>query len=112
VEVSAQIICAAVADFARESGFAACYIFGSFGQSARPADIDLLLVYDPRQCDAHKALRLRGKLRNRLKSLFEYNSHVLLFSSDEAATNPFILDENCRLIFQRDETRVQQAKQC
>jgi hypothetical protein len=75
------------------------FLFGSALWSARPRDIDVLVVYRPGTDAAYRALAVRRVLRGPIKAALHLDPHIVLLNEREAAQTDFIRAERCATVW-------------
>lgn len=75
------------------------YIFGSGLYKTQPNDIDLLVVYDPKNISIQEVLVLRNELSKEVFLKFGVSAHICLLSTKEKEYLVFIAHEKAQKIF-------------
>jgi predicted nucleotidyltransferase len=71
------------------------FVFGSYGRSAAPRDVDLLLVYSKGHCTVDEAISMRARIQEIVPRLVGLPVHIVLLSNDEERSVGFINAERC-----------------
>jgi hypothetical protein len=66
------------------------YVFGSWLTSERPADLDVLIVYDPVHCDPSDAYSRLSPLLSYLEELTGLKAHATILSHSEQEDAGFV----------------------
>jgi len=74
------------------------YLIGSGRTRNDPADLDLVIVYDPTQVSSRYALFLRNELATTVEGTFGLSVDICLLSTSEADQSQFLEEERAVLI--------------
>ena len=81
------------------------FIFGSFLTAAEPADLDVLVLYDPMTCDPRHAYGAHSKFLEAVSALVPIPVDLTLLSYVEAFECRFLEETHC-MPFRRLEDRL------
>ena len=74
------------------------YLFGSALHSVKPNDLDIVIVYQKKKLSFESIIQLKYKLIEIIENKINLPIDVCLLSDEEVLSNPFLEDENAKLI--------------
>ena len=75
------------------------YAFGSVLRTSSPADVDLVMVFDPAAVTIEVTLTFRHWLRRKGLDVFGLSFDICLLTEKEAQNNPFLEEEGAVRVF-------------